>query len=125
MARESRRTLGAAGEEAAAAWLQAHGYGILARNTRTRYGEIDLVARAGDLVVFVEVKSRTSTRFGHPTEAIAPHKRRRLARLAAAFVQSRRLGDCQVRFDAVAVYVDATGRVRAIEHVPDAFRADG
>lgn len=125
MAREPRRALGTAGEDAAATWLEARGYCILARNARTRYGEIDLVARAGDVVVFVEVKSRTSARFGHPVEAIALPKQRRLARLAAAFIQGRRLGDCQVRFDAVAVYLDASGRVRAIEHLPDAFRVGG
>lgn len=123
MARKSHRDLGAAGEAAAAAWLEARGYQVLARNVRTRYGEIDLVARSGSLVVFVEVKSRTSLRYGHPAEAIARHKRRRLARLAAACLHRFGLEHCTVRFDAIAVRLDGRAHVAAIEHIPDAFQA--
>ena len=112
-----------AGEQAAAAWLEAHGYEILERNVRTRYGEIDLVARAGSVVVFVEVKSRTSGRFGHPSEAIVARKQRKLLRLAEAYLQSRHLEGRTVRFDAVAVHLDATGGVVEIEHIADAFDA--
>ncbi|MBI3997751.1 MAG: YraN family protein [Armatimonadetes bacterium] len=125
MSATTRRDLGAAGEEAAAAWLEARGYQVIARNLRTRQGEIDLIARRGLLVVFVEVKSRTSDRFGHPAEAIVPWKRHRLARLAAACVQRLGLQHCEVRFDAVAVYLEPDGRVREIEHIQDAFGADG
>lgn len=123
MARRSRQDLGAVGEAAAAAWLEARGYTILVRNVRTRHGEIDLVARTGSLVVFVEVKSRTSLRYGHPAEAIAHHKRRRLARLAAACLLRFGLEHCAARFDAIAVRLGADGRVLAIEHIPDAFQA--
>ncbi|MDR7483852.1 MAG: YraN family protein [Armatimonadota bacterium] len=121
----SRADLGTAGEQAAAAWLQTHGYEILDRNARTRYGEIDLVARIGDVVVFLEVKSRTSARFGHPAEAIVARKQRRLLRLAEAYLHSRHLEGYAVRFDAVAVHLDAAGRMVEIEHIPDAFRASG
>lgn len=120
-----RADLGATGEAAAAVWLQAHGYDILERNFRTRCGEIDLVARTGDAVVFLEVKSRTSARFGHPSEAIVARKQRRLLRLAEAYLRSRHLEGCVVRFDAVAVHLDAAGRVVEIEHIADAFRASG
>ncbi len=120
----TRQALGTAGENAAAAWLEAHGYRILARNVRTRYGEIDLVARQGPLVVFVEVKSRTSDRFGHPADAIVPRKRRRLSQLAAMCLQRFGLDQCTVRFDAIAVHLDPGGRVREVEHIPDAFGVD-
>jgi putative endonuclease len=121
----SRRWLGISGEEAAAAWLETQGYVVLARNVRTRDGEIDLVARQGTVVAFIEVKSRTTARFGHPTEAIVPWKRRRLARQAAVYLHRWGLDDCAARFDAVAVHLDADGRTVAIEHIADAFQADG
>jgi putative endonuclease len=123
MARHSRQALGALGEAAAAAWLQAHGYRVLARNVRTRYGEIDLIARTGATVVVVEVKSRTSARFGHPAEAIVARKQRRLVRLAAAALRQLGLHGQAVRFDAIAVSMDGCGTVLAVEHTPDAFQA--
>ncbi len=124
MAPSFRSVLGAAGEAAAAAWLEEHGYQVLARNPRTRFGEIDLVARSGDMIVFVEVKSRTSARFGHPSEAITAAKQHRLTRLASSYLHGQRLDGCAVRFDAIAVHLDAAGRVALIEHIPDAFRPE-
>lgn len=122
MVHATRRDLGAAGEAAAAVWLEARGYRVLARNVRTRYGEIDLVAQLGSLVVFVEVKSRTGERFGHPADAIVPWKQHRLAHLAVAYLHRRGLERCTVRFDAIAVHLDASGSIKEIEHIPDAFR---
>lgn len=119
----TNRVLGARGEEAAAVWLQTHGYEIVARNVRTRHGEIDLVARLGALAVFVEVKSRTSDRFGHPADALVWPKRRRLGRLAAMCLQRLGLEHCAVRFDVMAVRLDARGAVKEVEHIPDAFGA--
>jgi putative endonuclease len=120
----TRRVLGANGEASAAAWLESRGYAIVARNVRTRFGEIDLVARLGALTVFVEVKSRTSDRFGHPADALVAAKRRRLARLAAVCLQRLGLEHCAVRFDVVAVWLDARGGVKEVQHIPDAFGAD-
>lgn len=118
----NRRDLGAAGEAAAAAWLEARGYTIVARNVRTRYGEIDLVARHESLVVFVEVKSRTGEAFGHPAEAIMPLKQHRLARLAASYLHRWGLDHCAIRFDAISVRLDVSGTVSDIEHIRDAFQ---
>ncbi len=123
MTAPSRRALGATGEDAAAKWLEARGYTVLARNVRTRDGEIDLVARQGSVVAFVEVKSRTTSRFGHPVEAIVPWKRRRIARQAALYLHRCGLDDCAARFDAIAVHLDLDGRPLAVEHIPDAFQA--
>lgn len=125
MTAPSRRALGASGEDAAAEWLEARGYTVLARNVHTRDGEIDLVALQGSVVVFLEVKSRTTARFGHPVEAIVPWKQRRLARQAAVYLHRWGLQDCTARFDAIAVYLDGDGRPVAIEHIPDAFQAGG
>lgn len=114
--------LGAAGEAAAESWLAQQGYQLLARNVRTRYGEIDLVVRSGAVVVFVEVKSRTGGRFGHPGEAVAAAKQRRLARLASAYLLAHGLEGCAIRFDVIAVHATPNGGVVQIEHIPDAFQ---
>jgi putative endonuclease len=119
----TRQRLGTIGERAAAGWLEAQGYHILARNVRTRHGEIDLIARLGPMVVFVEVKSRTGTGFGHPADAVVASKRRRLGRLAAMCLQRLGLEDCAVRFDVVAVHLDPAGGVREVEQIIDAFDA--
>jgi putative endonuclease len=122
MARGARKILGDRGEAAAAEWLADHGYEVLDRNVRTRFGEIDLVARRAGVVVFVEVKTRTGAGFGHPGEAVADRKQRRLARLASAYLQRRGLDGCAVRFDVIALLLTRDGAIGGFEHVPDAFQ---
>ncbi len=118
-----RKALGRVGEDAAAAALTARGYVILRRNVRSRYGEIDLVVAQGREIIFVEVKTRTSGDRGHPFDAVHPVKRRRLARLARAFVHERGLGDRVCRFAVVAVLMASPGRVLKVEIMLDAFEA--
>jgi putative endonuclease len=98
----ARQRLGAAGEQAAARWYEAHGYVVLARNWRCREGELDLVvARPGQLV-FVEVKTRRTARFGVPAEAVTREKQRRIHGLAAAYVRETAARG-RWRFDVVAI----------------------
>lgn len=78
-----RAATGAAGEAAAAAWYEERGYDVLERNWRRREGELDLVVRSGRTVVFCEVKTRSSDRFGTGAEAVTSAKQRRVRRLAA------------------------------------------
>jgi putative endonuclease len=126
MARGARRkALGDRGEAEAGAWLAVQGYEVLDRNVRTRFGEIDLVVRRGDLVVFVEVKSRSGSGFGHPGEAVAGAKQRRLTRLASAYLREHGLDRCEVRFDVIAVLATSGGAPIRLEHIPDAFQATG
>ena len=98
-----RQVLGAAGEARAAEWYVEHGYTILDRNWRRRDGEIDLVAARGSEVVFCEVKTRSSTAFGLPVEAITPVKQRRIRGLAAAWLRESPRGWARVRFDVAAI----------------------
>jgi putative endonuclease len=91
------------GEDLAAAALQRQGYKILERNFVTPLGEIDLVARQGKVLVVVEVKTRKSTRFGSPQEAVSVTKQGRLRRLADYYLKAKRLTGSPVRFDVVAV----------------------
>jgi putative endonuclease len=79
---ERRQRLGALGEDAAKRWYEARGYEIVDRNWRVREGEVDLVARRGSMIVFCEVKTRSSDRFGVPVESVTATKQRRLRTLA-------------------------------------------
>lgn len=119
------KPLGARGEEAAARYLKKRGYQIVARGSRSKSGEIDLVAVHGRTVVFVEVKTRESADAGHPSEAVDAVKQRRLSRAAMAFLKSHGLLECPARFDVVAVTWPPGERRPAIEHFPHAFEATG
>jgi putative endonuclease len=110
---------GREGEACAAAFLAAKGYVVEARNFATRGGEVDLICRDGDTLVFVEVKARQAGSLARPDEAVTPAKRRKLVRAAAAYLSERNLWDRPCRFDVVAV-VNAGGRLTAT-HLADAF----
>ncbi|MGE5125481.1 MAG: YraN family protein [Betaproteobacteria bacterium] len=94
---------GQAGEDLACAHLQERGLRVLERNFRCRGGEIDVVARDGEVVVFVEVKERSSTSHGAAIEAVTPLKRRRLLRAARIYAAGRGLLEKPLRFDVVAI----------------------
>jgi putative endonuclease len=108
-----RSRLGAVGEDLAANWYQAAGYRLLDRNWRTRTGEIDLVVSRGDVVVFCEVKTRSTNRFGPPVEAVTKTKQVRLRRLAAEWLSASTLRPSVVRFDVAAVQA---GQVDIVEN---------
>jgi putative endonuclease len=100
-----RRRLGDDGEERAAVWYRQHNYQVLDRNWRSgRLGEIDLVVFGNSELVVVEVKTRTSDRFGSPAESITPTKQRRLRQLAASYASAHPdLKFSRIRFDVVAI----------------------
>jgi putative endonuclease len=100
---QARRALGASGEEAAALWYRQHGYEVLARNWRCRDGELDLVVRRHRTIVFCEVKTRTTDRFGVPAEAVNYEKRRRLRVLAAKWLEASPVRPREIRFDVASV----------------------
>lgn len=121
MSRE-RLNLGRSGEDRAEALLRESHYRILARNYRTRLGEIDIVARDRDTVCFIEVKTRHSDRFGSPKEAIGPDKQRRMGRAALLFLKEHKLLDQKARFDVVSVWEGDCGRKP--ELIKDAFELE-
>jgi putative endonuclease len=116
--------LGAEGEQRAAAHLEARGYRIADRNVRAGGVEIDLVALRGDLVVFVEVKTRRSRRHGGGAEAVGRQKRRRLVEGARAWLSSHRRRHARVRFDVIEWTVEPGARTRwRLVHFEAAFDA--
>jgi putative endonuclease len=128
---DPRRELGRLGEALAAAHLERLGFRVLARNVRTRHGEIDLIAFNGRALVFAEVKTRrTRGRQGvirpdqEPLSALGGRQRARLRRLAAAWLGDHGRGlptARSIRFDALGVVVDATGALLRLEHVEEAW----
>ena len=122
----ARRATGEKAEDLVARRLAAAGWEILERNARTRYGELDIVARDGPALVFVEVKAgREGGAFGpeRPVLAVDARKQRRVRKLAVAWMAERRgvRPYAQIRFDAVGVTFDRAGRTIAVEHIPGAF----
>ncbi len=104
---QARIALGKTGEDLACVELEKRGYAIVARRYRQRSGEIDIVARDGPTLVFVEVKTRESHEFGDAAEAVTPFKRRRITQLALDYMTRHRLADCPCRFDVVSIHFDA------------------
>lgn len=113
------RELGERGEELAVRYLIRKKYRILARNWRDRGGEIDIVARDGGTLVFVEVKTRTSDTFALPVESVGYEKQRRLRRLAERYIMRSGMSDCEARFDVISVLM--RGVKPEIEHLANAF----
>lgn len=107
-----RLELGAAGEALVADWYRANGYEVVETNWRCRQGELDLIVRKGRVLVFCEVKTRTTDAFGTPAEAVTREKRDRIRRLAAVYLEDAPFRAREVRFD-VAGILD--GRLEVIE----------
>ena len=119
---DRRQSLGRAAEEAAAAFLARAGLRVVERNVRFALGELDLVCRDGDAVVFVEVKCRQARWGDTPAAAVSWHKRRRLVQLAQLYLTMRGLTEARCRFDVVAVTEHRDGQL-AVRHLPGAFDA--
>jgi putative endonuclease len=106
---DARRQVGDAGEDAVADWYRAAGFAVVARNWRVREGEIDLIARRADVLVFCEVKTRRSDAFGIPAEAVTFRKQARIRKLAALWLATNRGVAGEVRFDVASVHPDGRG----------------
>jgi putative endonuclease len=101
-----RQNFGRLGESLAERHLRNNGYEIVCRNYRTRFGEIDIIARDRDTIVFVEVKARSSTAYGSAKAAITPHKRRKISMLALYYLKTTRQTSARARFDVVTISTD-------------------
>ena len=118
-----RTATGRRAESLAARYLERHGLRVVERNYRCAVGEIDLVCHDGDQIVFVEVRSRRSTRYGYPEESISATKRKRLIRLAQWYLRARGEQRCRARFDIVALLWDRSDNAE-IRWIINAFGTD-
>jgi len=118
---QARITLGKSGEDLACLELERRGYEIVARRYRGRGGELDIVARDGPVLVFVEVKTRAGRTFGAAAEAVTLTKQRRITALANQYLMRHHVSDCRCRFDVVAIHLHAGAAT--IEVIQNAFDA--
>ena len=114
-----RREFGQAGESLAVRYLKKNGYKILEQNYRTKLGEIDIIAKDRDTIVFVEVKARRSGRFGNPKYAVTLKKQRKISMVALYYLKAVKQNDAKARFDVVAI--DSGQDKPSIEIVKNAF----
>ncbi len=113
------RDKGSRGEEEALGYLKKRGYTVLELNYRCPFGEIDIIARDGKTLVFVEVKSRTSRHYGDPELSVDWKKQRKLSKTALHYLGKYNLHNREARFDVLAITRTAVGQ--EIRHIPDAF----
>ncbi len=116
--------LGERGEALAWNFLRKRGYELLEKNFRTRFGEMDVIAKKDDSIVFIEVKTRRNERFGIPAEAVDWRKRQKLTRVAQAYLQAHGLENQAARFDVLSVTWDGTTEP-AFFLLEDAFQVEG
>jgi putative endonuclease len=114
-----KKELGKKGEEVAVRFLKKSGYHIIQRNYACRMGEMDVIAKEKDTLVFVEVKTRTSTLFGSPQLAVNISKQKQISKVALNFLKEKHLEDVKARFDVVAILLGPKGE--QIELIRDAF----
>mgnify|MGYP000862664561 FL=1 len=113
------KILGGQGENCAAAYLRKKGYRILEQNYSTRSGEIDIIAENGETLVFVEVKTRSSLRYGTPAEAVNFRKRNKIIQTASWYLRQRHMEYRPCRFDVIEIY--ATGGLWTVRQIEGAF----
>ena len=112
-----KKLLGRVGERLAEKHLKSIGYQILEKNFTTTFGEIDIIAKIGETYAFIEVKRRSSTRYGRPSEAVNIPKMRKIVRAATMYAARRGLSDSPIRFDIIELLPGE------INHIPAAFNA--
>lgn len=112
--------LGKKGEDVACDFLLQHGYKILERNWRCRFGEADIIAVDSSALVFVEVKTRTSLNSGFPSEAVGKKKRDRYEKIALAYLSNHEMCDSMVRFDVISI-VQVSDKKALLKHHINAF----
>lgn len=117
--------LGNAGEREAARYLRRQGFQIIARRYRTPLGEIDLIARDGECIVFIEVKTRRSSEAGQPFESVDRRKQQQLTRLALAYLKQRGWLEQPARFDVISIVWPESTNVPEITHYRNAFEPTG
>jgi putative endonuclease len=118
--KEDAKESGRRGEELACTFLVKKGYDIVKRNFRFGHGEIDIIARKEDLLIFVEVKTRTNYEFGEPELAITKSKQKQIIKIAKAYLYINEIYNMQCRFDVVAIMLEKYKEPR-LNHIENAF----
>ncbi|MGQ9502189.1 MAG: YraN family protein [Anaerolineae bacterium] len=121
--RRTRQKLGRRGEQIATIYLQRQGYVIVEHNWRCPLGEVDVVARDGDCLVFVEVRTWRPGLYGAPEASITPRKQSKMLEVAQSYLQAANLDDVDWRIDVVAIEMDRVARVKRLNHIRNAVES--
>ncbi|HET8865121.1 MAG TPA: YraN family protein [Gracilimonas sp.] len=121
MTKKSKRDIGSEGEDLACAYLESKGWRILERNYFFERAEVDIVAYDDTAIVFVEVKMRSSTKFGHPMEYVTEEKVKKVFKASEAWMYERKMEGSPMRFDIVGI-VQKNNEAPEFNHIEDAFR---
>lgn len=116
----SRQRLGQSGEETVVRYLEKNGYTVLSKNYRCKIGEIDIIARDGADLVFIEVKTRSGLGYGSPAAAVTIRKQRQITRAAQWYLAEQQLFDTPARFDVISVLCGEAS-LQQIDHINNAF----
>lgn len=122
---KNNKILGNAGEDIAYEHLSSIGYKILDRNFRCKLGEVDLIGFDGDILCFIEVKTRTSNIYGSPSEAVSSYKQHRIVKSALMYISKKRLNNFMCRFDVIEIISDGMQENSQINLIKDAFQYSG
>lgn len=121
----NNKDLGNLGETIACDYLIKQGYHIIQRNFSCKVGELDIIATDNDFLVFIEVKTRTSDRFGLPSESVSYSKQKKIVKTALCFIAYKKLFDYMSRFDVIEVTVGESYEAHQINLIKDAFQYSG
>lgn len=116
------KDIGSYGEDIAVDYLKGKNYTLLSRNFRNRHGEIDLICKNSEIIIFIEVKSRYSYHFGLPRESVTYFKQKQIICIAKYFLYKYKLLEYNCRFDVIEVYFNKNNNSYFVEHIKDAFR---
>ncbi len=119
------KSLGIYGEDTAVKYLEANGYTILTTNYRCKMGEIDIIAADGDTIVFIEVKTRSTDKYGQPREFVNYSKQKKIIKTALHYIVNKNLTDYMSRFDIVDILVDNNNSSNVITLIKNAFEYSG
>ncbi len=123
MMKHARQRLGRQGEQIAAIYLERQGYVIMEHNWRCPLGEVDIVAREGDCLVFVEVRAWRPGQYGTPEASITPRKQAKMLEVAQSYLQAAGLDDANWRIDVIAIDLDGNARVKRLNHIRNAVES--
>jgi len=117
------KDIGSYGEDLALCYLKRNNYSLISKNFRTSNGEIDLICRFKDIIVFIEVKSRYSYHFGTPGEAVTYYKQKQIINISKYFLFKYKLLNYNCRFDVIEIYFNKNNELYTVKHIEDAFRS--
>lgn len=118
---QNNRELGTLGEDFAEKYILSQGFVVIQRNFRTKIGEIDIIAKDGKYIVFIEVKARKSINFGYPREAVNRNKQIKIKDVASIYLLQNRKCDMHIRFDVIEVMLDFENNLKSITILRNAF----